>query len=256
MKEVKLVKLSDTGWTCRHASFKAVKTTFTAILHTLEQLWDHTGSRAIEARGLYHQISSFPFLLSLLLFDEVFSITGKLSNLLLSEQLHYATAATCMATTKTSLMSMRSKSEWLTKWDSAAQLADSNNIPVTLPRQSNRITPSSFSDFVIEGITGIRPDISEYRTSVYYSTIDVLGELNSRFTETNLSLLHSLQSLASSFPSFLHVPSLLPFLNHYNTDVDSVTSEAAVAVNFRKEASPLTYIHIVYAHLHGAQDVL
>uniref|UniRef100_A0A1X7ST17 HAT C-terminal dimerisation domain-containing protein n=1 Tax=Amphimedon queenslandica TaxID=400682 RepID=A0A1X7ST17_AMPQE len=33
----------------------------------------------------------------------------------------------------------------------------------------------------------------------------------------------------------------------------SVTSEAAVAVNFLKEASPLSSIHDVYAHLHGAQ---
>lgn len=71
---------------------------------------------------------------------------------------------------------------------------------------------------------------------------------------TNLSLLQSLQSLVHSSPSFLHVPSLLPFLNHYNIDVDSVTSEAVLAINFLNEASPLSSIHDVYAHLHGAQE--
>ena len=54
MKEIKLVKLSDTRWSCRHASIKAVKTTIVAIITTLEELSDDSGSRAIEARGLLY----------------------------------------------------------------------------------------------------------------------------------------------------------------------------------------------------------
>lgn len=74
MKEVKLIKLSDTRWSCRHTSIKAVKTTFTAICASLQELCTHTGNRAIEARGLYHQIISFSFLLSLFLTSSSLSL--------------------------------------------------------------------------------------------------------------------------------------------------------------------------------------
>ena len=71
-----------------HASIKAVKTTFSAIMNTLEELSDGSDSRAIEARGLLFQIKKFQFLLSLLLFERIFSITAKLSDLLQAEHLN------------------------------------------------------------------------------------------------------------------------------------------------------------------------
>uniref|UniRef100_A0A1X7SPT3 HAT C-terminal dimerisation domain-containing protein n=1 Tax=Amphimedon queenslandica TaxID=400682 RepID=A0A1X7SPT3_AMPQE len=93
------------------------------------------------------------------------------------------------------------------------------------------------------------------RTSVYYAAIDnLLGELNNRFSETNLSLLKSLQSLVPSSTSFLQVSSLIPFLRHYEIDVDGVTSEVITATTFLKEASPLSTIHHVYAHLYEAKE--
>ena len=66
----------------------------------------------------------------------------------------------------------------------------------------------------------------------------------------NISLLQSLHCLVPSSPSFLHVPSLLPFINHYDINVESITAEAAVAINFLKEASLLSSIHHVYIHLY------
>ena len=59
--EIRLVK---TRWSCRHTSIKAVKKTISAILATLEDISDESGSRTIESRGLLHQIKSFSFLLS------------------------------------------------------------------------------------------------------------------------------------------------------------------------------------------------
>ena len=103
VREIELVKLSDTRWSCRHASIKAVKTTITAIIAALEELSDHSGSRAIDARGLLHQIKSFYFLLSLILFEKIFLITGNLSNLLQSKTINYAAAATSISATKISL---------------------------------------------------------------------------------------------------------------------------------------------------------
>ena len=137
-------------------------------------------------------------------------------------------------------------------------LADSQGI-ATIPIQSRRHQrqpPPSLSHSVIETTTGVRDNATDhYRTSVYYPSIDtMLGEMNSRFSETNLSLLKSLQSLVPTSTSFLQVSSLLPFLRHYDIDVDSVTFEIITAVNFLKEASPLSSIHDVYSHLFEAKE--
>ena len=256
MREIELVKLSDTRWSCRHASIEAVKTTITAIIAALEELSDDSGSRAIAARGLFYQIKSFSFLLSLILFERIFSITGNLSNLLQSKTINYAAAATSIAATKTSLESLQCESEWQRIWDSAVELADSQKITITPIRsRCQRQPPPSLSHSVVETTTGVRDNATEYRTSVYYPSIDtLLGELNSRFSETNLSLLKSLQSLVPTSTSFLQASSLLPFLSHYEIDVDGNTSEVVTAISFLKEASPLSSIHHVYSHLYEAKE--
>ena len=252
------MKLSDTRWTCRHASIKAVKTTITAIIAALEELADrHTGSRAIDARGLLHQIKSFPFLLSLILFERIFSITGNLSNLLQSQTINYAAAATSISATKTSLETLRNETEWKGIWDSAVELAGRQEITITPIRsRRQRHPPSSLSHSVIDTTTGIRPDpATDYCTSIYYASIDtLLGELNRRFSETNLLLLKSLQSLVPTSASFLQVSTLSPFLHHYDIDLDGVTSEVVTAKSFLKEASSLTSIHDVYCNLHEAKE--
>ena len=107
---------------------------------------------------------------------------------------------------------------------------------------------------MVETTTGVRNNITEYRTSVYYASIDsMLGELN-RFSETNLSLLQSLQSLVPTANSFLQISSLLLFLRHYDIDIDGITSEVVTATTFLKEASPLSSMHHVYAHLYEAKE--
>ena len=82
----------------------------------------------------------------------------------------------------------------------------------------------------------------------------MLGELNNRFSETNLSLLQSLQSLVPTANSFLQISSLLLFLRHYDIDIDGITSEVVTATTFLKEASPLSSMHHVYAHLYEAKE--
>ena len=219
---------------------------------SLEELSTHTGTRAIEARRLHHQIATFSFVLSLCLIDKLFSITGKLSDLLQSEQINYAAAATCIEATKTTSTSLRTESEWQKIYDTAVEIAESNNISIPLTQQRRRAPPASLSSIAIQETTGMRANIGEYRTSIFYATIDsLIGELNSRFSETNIAILQSLQSLIPSSSSFFHV---LPFLNHYDINVDSITAEMAVAINFLKEASPLSSIHDVYGHLYKAKN--
>ena len=55
---VQLKKLSDTQWSCRYTSIKAVLTSLSAIIATLDEIGDQSHNRAIEARGLFFQVKS------------------------------------------------------------------------------------------------------------------------------------------------------------------------------------------------------
>ena len=151
---------------------------------------------------------------------------------------------------------LRTEAKWQELWVTAVQLAESQEITITPIRpRRQRQSPASLSNSLVETTTGVRNNITEYRTSVYYASIDsMLGELNNRFSETNLSLLQSLQSLVPTATSFLQISSLLPFLRHYDIDIDGVTSEVVTATTFLKEASPLSSMHHVYAHLYEAKE--
>ena len=111
-REISLKPLSDTRWSCRYSSIKAVMTTLTALISTLEEMSYDRNQRSIEARGLLHQVSSFRFLMSLVLFEKIFSITNNLSNLLQAEQLSYASVANCIKATKCALSDIRSVEMW------------------------------------------------------------------------------------------------------------------------------------------------
>ena len=183
-----------------------MKTTINAILATLEDISDESGSRAIESRGLLHQVKSFPFLLSLILFNKIFSITGNPSNLLQTEQLNYAGAASCIEATKITLSNLRSESEWQKIWDEAVTLARAHGVEVVPIR---RRFPTYLANNVVEAHTGDSTSVDEYCTVVFYATIDILlQDLNDRFNELNLSLLKSLQALVPNSNSFLNLSSL------------------------------------------------
>jgi hypothetical protein len=92
---------------------------------------DVSHDRAIKARGLLLQVRSFPFLLSLVVLEKIFAFTNNLSQLLQSEVIHYAAAASCISTTKTTLSSLRSDEEWKTLWKVAVLLAEKCDISVS-----------------------------------------------------------------------------------------------------------------------------
>lgn len=258
LKVVQLKKLSDTRWSRRYASIKAVLTSISAVIATLEEIGDQRHERAIEARGLLLQVKSFPFLLSLILLERIFSITNNLSQLLQSEVIHYAAAASCISATKTTLNSLRTDKEWKTVWEVAVSLAEKCGISVTPPRARRMIRPPrQLESFVVTTNTATTRDLSceEYRTGVYFATIDVvLTELNDRFNELNLSLLCSLEALIPTSTEFLNATVIKPFLLHYELSEAGFISEAATASNYLLQQQGLNEyhsdtLHKVYYHL-------
>ena len=111
-----LKPLSDTRWSCRHASIVSIKSTISVIYESLDEITEGNDSnKVIQARSLLLQVKSFTFAVSLLLFEKLFSITGKLSDLLQAETLSYAGAASITATKQT----LRDIREWSAIWAEA-----------------------------------------------------------------------------------------------------------------------------------------
>ena len=80
-QRLELQKLSDTWWVCRYAAVNAVCCTFDPILLTVEEVAESQDVRkAIEARGLYHLLHSFSFLISLITFDRILTCTKQCSD--------------------------------------------------------------------------------------------------------------------------------------------------------------------------------
>ena len=182
--------------------------TLTALISTLEQIGDESNDRSVEARGLLHQVRAFPFLLSLVLFEKIFCITNNLSNLLQSEQINYAAAASCIRATKTALSDLRSEGEWVKVWDTTKSLAEKCGVSITPPRpQRIRRLPRKLEDSCVVDsvvVTARETSTDYYRTQVYYATIDVLlEEMEDHFNELNLSLLKALEALVPKSNLFL-----------------------------------------------------
>lgn len=221
---------------------------FSALVQALEELSNGTNHQSIESRGLLHQVCSYPFVLSLVLFEQIFA---SISSLLQAEQICYASAATCINATKVALSSMRSDGEWKGVWDKARSLASENNISVNTALlrhrpQRSRTTPRHLDDSIIDTtvITSRETPIDEYKTQVYYGTIDViLNEMGARFSKLNLSLLSALDALVPTSDIFLHLPTLSPFLSHYRISEEAVKSEVPVlrAKNTSDPTLPLVH---------------
>ena len=57
---LQLQKLSETRWACRYAAVIALCRTYDCVLATLEEIGDGSDrAKAIEAKGLYCQVSTF-----------------------------------------------------------------------------------------------------------------------------------------------------------------------------------------------------
>lgn len=154
----------------------------------------------------------FPFLLSLVLFEKIFGITNSLSNLLQAEYISYASVASCIKATKTTLSELRSEEAWRKVWDQAISIAEENGLSVTPPRP--RCTPEmsrQLDGFIVDSVSALQrtTSIEDYRTQVYYSTLDILlGEMGNRFSELNLSLLTALEALVPNSNLFLNLSTL------------------------------------------------
>ena len=179
-----------------------------------------------------------------MLFERIFSITSKLSDLLQAEKLNYAAAATCISATKRAITSLREEDEWFRIWEEAKSMGDEHGVPVRVARSRSRRSQSMtsrYNDSVVEETTGHGSiAVNDYRTHLYYRIIDIISEeMDNRFSDFNLTLLSAMQALLPGSQNFLDIHSLGPFLQHYCIDIDEARAEVATAKSFLADTDTL-----------------
>ena len=93
-REVRLGKLSDTQWSCRHESIVAISATYPAVVETLQTIMNGPDrNRQIEASGILSGITDYKFIICLIIY-KVFSITACLADLLQTESVDLGNADT------------------------------------------------------------------------------------------------------------------------------------------------------------------
>lgn len=225
-----LKRLSETRWACRYDAIHAIKATYISLIATLEEIAEgEDRSRAVEARGLLHQVKTFHFIICLSTFDLLLSITNALSKILQDPKLDLAAASELVDATIRTLHQYRSEAKWSGIWQESVLLANECNVLIQpVPRRSTR-PPKRLEDYVGATTHGSRDNLShesDYRASLYYPVLDcITGEMESRFSDLGKSLMKALQSCSPKSKSFLDYSSLQPIIDHYKLSNDDIKVE-------------------------------
>ena len=251
-----LQKLSDTRWACRYRAINAVCWTFDAVIETLQDIassQDHV--KGVEARGLLHQVQCFKFLLSLIIFDRVLSCTFSLSEQLQDSKVNLAKAADLVIATKDTLHEFRHDHSWQQLYDYATQVAQTKRIDISDENHRSRVRrlPSRLDDsFLLEASTSrqITTSADQYKIGLYYPILDsFIAEMERRFSTENIALMRAIQSCSPDSPTFLDYDAMLPLIQAYCLDVDTIEMETVLAKRALKDkdmTSLSDVIHEVY----------
>ena len=218
---IELQKLSDTSWVCRYASVNAVCCTYDSLLLTVEEVADSSVreyTQAVEARGLYHQIKLFSFVIALITFDRILMCTKQLSDSLQNTSIDLSRASELVLATKSLLSLYRSDDYWVKVYDQATRVAELHNIAVQVTTR-RRKRPTYLNDSVVCETTGSRVSLStreEFKTQLYFPVLDqFLHELNNRFQNQNNCILKGISACTPKASNFLCLEDLESFSELY-----------------------------------------
>jgi hypothetical protein len=229
---VRLKRLSDTRWACRVESVQAIRKGYPAITQTLCQIVDGDANRerAVEARGLWHQIQSLQFIVCTIVFEKVLLLTNGLSEVLQAKELDLAAAVDLVDTTRDTLQNWRNNSaSWTKLWTDIASMVKDNGLSMELSRKPRRRLKQStrMNESVVMETVGVRRDEMEelesedidldthYRISIYNATLDqIIGEMDRRFSVESRSLMTAASACSPRSPSFLNFKVMEPLVKH------------------------------------------
>ena len=139
----------DTRWACRYSAINAVCCTFDYVLLALEEIAASTHyNKAIEAKGLLHQVKSFSFIISLVMFNRVLSCTKQLSNKLQSSTMDLFRASELVSASKAMLLTFHTDDYWDSVYSYATDIAKLHSIEAK-SNSRKRKRPAYLEDIVL-----------------------------------------------------------------------------------------------------------
>ena len=257
---LQLQKLSDTRWACRYTAVNVLCHTYDCVLATLEEIGDgNDRTKAIEAKGLYCQVATFSFILSLIMFDKILSCTKSLSDQLQSINIDLAQAADLVIATKSLLEEYRDDTMWSKFYQYAVSVAELHSIEPSLPvKTRQKRLPKRFEDGVILDSIGSREPVScdqEYKVTIFFPVLDaIIAEISRRFDQKNIEIMHAIQACSPTSENFLSPSALQPLIELYGVDKESVDMEAKLARRTLGQKENLEHISDVFKALIPLKD--
>ena len=151
----------------------------------------HPSTKAIEAKGLYYQVATFPFIVSL------------------------AKAADLVSATKSTLEEYRTDYFWKKTFHYSQSIAELHGIEVLPVQRRQRKLPKHSDGPVLETIDS-RPHAScsdDYKKTIYFPVLDAfLSEMSRRFDEKNIGIMRALQACHPLSNNLFSSSALIPLV--------------------------------------------
>ena len=118
-------KLSDTRWSCRSDAILAVFENYIAVVKSLEEIEEDScnGRIASEANGLINQLTTFEFILCLIVMKDLLVKCRTVSDYLQKEDVDIISAMQVVDTTVKTFKEMRTETQFKKFYDEAKKLA-------------------------------------------------------------------------------------------------------------------------------------
>ena len=232
----KLQSLSDTRWNSRFHAISAILKSLDSLVEVLDELGQGGDDDALKARGLLATVQSKRFVFLLVMFNELLSMTNKLSECLQSVQIDLAKAVRVVSAVKETLGSKRSEKAFDELWKSFEELWQTMGL-IDIESELQRLRrprqlPARLQDGVIETSVGNRQQLqvaSEYRCSLYFPVLDnFLAEMNRRFSDESTTIMTAVQACTPGSDTFFDLEAIKHFCQFYDID-NAIQSEIEVA---------------------------
>lgn len=231
-----LKKLSDTRWSCQHAALTAIINTLPVILETLEEVSTHANiNRSTKATSLIPLID-WRFVLNLIVLEGLFGSAKRVSDILQSPELDFASANDLIQDLIDELKEKRCEKKMHCAWVEAQTLCQELEIPyapttssLTTPTPRSRRMPKHLDDFVVDTTTGVKESVSteeKYRSHVFFEVLARMGsELKRRFSDSATNIMKGVCALEPQSPDFLDCEKIRPMAINYGVQEDDLRAE-------------------------------
>jgi hypothetical protein len=183
---IALKHLCETRWASRKRSVSAMKTTFSAVLKSLKHIDEVDKSPAgANANSLLKAASQFEYLFVIYLLDEIFNITGGLSQALQEIKLDVISAQNLIESTIKALENLNNVDKFDSIYNLCIDFAKENEIDLPkLKRQANK--PARFREVDSTSVVFSTP-VEKYQ-SLFFQTLNItMEEIKSRFSKDSIN---------------------------------------------------------------------